>query len=181
MSAPTSLRAGDSVAWTETLPEYPPTDGWVLKYRALYPTGPAVDIASTPSGDAYAVALTPAATAAFTPGRASLVSWVERADERITLGAQPLEILPDLATVAEFDGRSANERGLADARAALDKYVRSGRGHVEEYEVAGRRLRFRSLQDITDLIEYYEKQVAADRALAAMAAGVSAGRVQVKF
>lgn len=181
MTAPDSLRAGDHATWSESLPDYLPSDGWALHYRILSPSGAPVDIAAVAAGDDWSVTLTAAQTAAYTPGRATLVSWVARTDERVTLGQKSLEILPDLAVTAEFDGRTANERGLAEARAALARYVESGRGHLEEYEVAGRRLKFRSLQEIQDLILHYEKQVAADNALRAMADGHAPGRVQVRF
>lgn len=181
MPAPTSLRAGDSAAWSESLPDYLPSDGWALKYRILWPIGAPVDIAATPAGDDYSVALLPTDTAQYLPGRATLAAWVERTGERKTLGSQPLEILPDLALAAVHDGRSLAERGLAEAQAALLKYTESGRGHVEEYEVAGRRLKFRTIAEIRELIDYYAAQVAADRALFAALSGQSPGRVVTRF
>lgn len=180
MPAPTSLRAGDSAAWTESLPDYPASDGWTLKYRILWRAGAPVDFSASASGDDYAVSLAAADSAAWTPGPATLVRWLEQGADRVTIGRQPIEILPDLTVATEFDGRTTSERGLDDARAALAAYTASGRGHVEEYEVAGRRLRFRAVQDIKDLITHYEAEVAKERALRAAVAGVAAGRVCIR-
>jgi hypothetical protein len=32
-SEPVRITAGDTVAWTKALPDYPASAGWVLKYR----------------------------------------------------------------------------------------------------------------------------------------------------
>ena len=36
---PLSTRAGDSLSWSRSLPEYSAADGWTLKYRILWTTG----------------------------------------------------------------------------------------------------------------------------------------------
>ena len=36
---PLSIRAGDSLSWSRSLPEYSAADGWTLKYRILWTTG----------------------------------------------------------------------------------------------------------------------------------------------
>jgi hypothetical protein len=180
---PTVIRAGDSVAWTRELPEYSAADGWALKYRLLYAVGTAVAIASTGVGTTHTVELTSAQTAAYLAGTATLVGFVENAGTgaRATLESTPVTILTDLTTAANHDGRSANQIALAAARAALEKYVAAGQLHVAEYDIAGRRMKFRSSTEITDLIEHYEREVFKERAIAAAVNGVSAGRVQVRF
>lgn len=181
MTAPTSFRAGDSVSWTEDLPAYPASGGWALKYRLLWAAGAAVTINASASGDAHAVDLTATATASWAAGAATLVSWVEKATERVTLDQQAVTILPDLTSAATFDGRSAAVKGLADAKAALADYVAGGKLHVAEYDIAGRRMKFRTAQEITDLIAHYEREVASERALAALLSGGAPGRVNVRF
>lgn len=181
MTAPTTLRAGDSATWTETLTAYPASDGWTHKSKILWPVGTGVTLTAVGSGDDHTYTVAAGVTAAWRDGTATLLSWVERSGERVTLGATALTILPDLANLAAVDGRSAAAKALADAKAALAAYVAGGKGHVEEYEIAGRRIRFRGITEIRDLIKHYEIEVAGERALQALLQGGSPGRVLTRF
>lgn len=182
MSEPTTLRAGDSATWTrEDLSDTPASDGWALKYRLLWPTGAAVDLTATATGDSYSVSLTADATRDWPAGSATLVAYVERAGERITLGQQPLTVLPDLTAAATFDGRSQARIALDHARAALSAYLAAGKAHVAEYEIAGRRMKFRGSREILDLIQHYEREVAKENAATALLTGGSPGRVLTRF
>lgn len=182
---PTSIRAGDSLAWERSLPAYPASAGWALKYRLLFPAGTAVDIASSGAGDLYSVALTAANTAGWTPGAATLIAYLERGAgpslERITLSQQSVTILPALYAAATLDNRSQAVKALADARAALAAYMANGQAHVAEYEIAGRRMKFRSANEIGFLVGYLEGEVARERAALAIQSGGIPGRVFTRF
>lgn len=181
MNAPDSFRAGDSVSWTESLPAYPASAGWALKYRLLWATGAAVAIAASANGDDHAVSLAASTTADFIAGSATLLAWVEKGAERVTLAQKPVTVLPNLAAATTYDGRSQAVKALADAKAALAAYMEKGQLHVAEYDVAGRRMKFRAATEIQDLITYYEGEVARERAAAALLAGGSPGRVLTRF
>ena len=178
-TAPTTLRAGDSASWTETLPSFPATDGWALHYRIVWRASgvPPVDIATTASVDSYTAALTSAATAAYPVGPATLVRWVTRADDRITLSMHALDITPDLTSAASVDNRSGNQKALDDARAALASHIASGQAKVASYTINNRAMQFRSLADLTQLVQHYEREVAKENALTAALNGIAAGRV----
>lgn len=182
---PTTLRAGDTVSWTRELPDYSAANSWALKYRLLWATGTAVIIASTAVATLHTIALTSANTAAWAAGSATLVAYVEKGAgaslERVTLESTPITIQPDLTAAATHDGRSANQIALANARAALASYMLKGQAHVAEYDIAGRRMKFRASSEITDLIQFYERQVSTENALQAAVNGVAAGRIQVRF
>lgn len=179
METPTTFRAGDSVGWTQHLAAYLPADGWSLKYRLLWPaTGTAVDITATVDGENHAVSLLAADTASWVAGPATLVSFVERAGDRITLAAQAVTILPDLSAATMHDGRSRNEKALEDAEAALAAHVASGQTVVAEYEVAGRKMKFRTVLELENLIAFYRRAVAKERAALALLTGGSVpGRI----
>lgn len=181
MNRPTTFRAGDSVAWTETLADYPPSAGWIFRYRLLFPAGAVKLITSTALGESFIVSQTAVQTADWTPGKATLVSIVENGPQSITLAADLVTILPDLKVATTFDGRTANEKALAYAEAALAAYVAAGQMHVEGYEIAGRVMKFRTLQDIKDLIDHYKFLVSCDNALKNLYAGGSPpGRVHYR-
>jgi len=182
---PTVIRAGDSVAWTRDLPEYSAADGWALKYRLLYASGAAVDVTSTAVATLHTVSLTAANTAAYVAGKATLVGYVEKGAgaslERATLESTPITILANMVTSATFDGRSENQIALANAKTALAAYMSKGQIHVAEYDIAGRRMKFRAASEITDLIAHYEREVFKEIAAQAAMKGVSAGRVVVRM
>lgn len=163
---PTELRAGDSIAWERELEDYSAADGWTLKYKLLWATGTAVAFSATGVGTLHSVSLTSADTDGYTAGAATLVGYVEKGSgaslERVTLGTTLVTILPDLTAAATHDGRSDNYIALLAARAALKSYMDKGQLHVAEYDIAGRRMKFRAASEIVDLIRYYEAEVAKE-------------------
>lgn len=182
MSEPTTLQAGDTIAWSTTIEGATPADGWTLNYRILWPSGrEPVEITAAADGDGYRVDVAASASADWPAAMATLVSWVAKGAERRTIARRPLQILPDLASAAAFDSRSANAQALAAAEAALAAYVMGGKAHVAEYEIDGKRMRFRSTAEITDLIAYYRARVAKENAGAVLLAGGTPGRVNVRM
>lgn len=177
MSEPTLLRAGDSVSWTVSHPAHPASEGWALEYKILFPSGVAPAFTATGAGEEYSVALGYTNTASWAPGNATLVGRLQKGGERITVLQQEIVIEPDLIAATVFDGRSWARRALDDARAALVAYSANGQAHVEQYDIAGRAMKFRTAADITSLIGYLEGEVAKERAAQAIQAGGSPGRV----
>lgn len=178
MNEPTTFRAGDSASWSESLPDYPASAGWSLKYRLIWPSGTGINLTAAPAGDDYAVNLTSADTAGWTAGKATLVSWVEKVTDRVTLEQKAVTILPDLTLAVTHDGRSANKQALDAAESALAEYLKGGQATVAEYEVAGRRMKFRDADQIIALINHYKPLVARENAaLALLQGGGMPGRV----
>lgn len=166
---PLSIRAGDSLSWSRSLPEFSAADGWTLKYRLLWPSGSSpASFSAVGAGTQHTVTLTAATTAVWPAGRATLFGFVERtvdgpATERVSLGTQSVLIAENLAAASAFDGRSANAKALDDLKAALATYCTAGHGPVAEYQIGDRRMKFRSTAEITDLIAHYEREVARER------------------
>lgn len=178
MSTPDTFRAGDSISWSESIPDYLPADGWVLKYRLLWSTGNDSFVA-TASGVEHAVSLSSAATQGWPAGAATLVRYVEHATlGKITLSSGAVTILPDLTAATSHDGRTRNRRLLDDAEAALAAYLQGGRAMVAEYEIGDRKMKFRSVEEIQKLIDYYRPLVARENAaLALLEGGSIPGRI----
>lgn len=176
ITEPTTLRAGDSASWVRSVPGFPASDGWVLAYRLLTTAGK-LDIATTATGDDFAVSVAAASTAALPAGQATLVGAVTKADERITVYSAKVGILPNLAAAETYDGRSWAQRALEAARAALLSYAEEGKGHVASYSIAGRSMTFRSTDDILKLITKLESDVAKENTIGAILAGGTPGRI----
>lgn len=182
---PLQFRAGDSVAWTRELSEYPAADGWQLKYRLLYASGSAVNISAAGSGTTHSVSLSAADTAAYTAGTATLVAYVEKGAgptlERVTLESTQISILPNLVTARTFDGRSAAAIALANLRAALNSMASNQSLTVASVSLEGRSTTFRSIAELQDAINHYERQVFKETAALALMNGISAARVVVRM
>lgn len=180
MSTPNTFRAGDSASWSEYLPDFLPANGWVLKYRLLWPSS-SETISSSASGTEHAVSLSATDTASWPAGAATLVRWVENEGFKVTLSTAAITILPDLTAVTSHDGRSFNRRALDAAEAALLAYLEGGKATVAEYEIAGRKMKFRDADQITALINHYRPLVARENAaMALLQGGGVPGRVHYR-
>lgn len=178
---PAVLQAGDTIKWRRTLPGYPASEGWVLAYR-LINSAARIDITAAADGDDHAVTVLAATSAAWAAGDYTWTAFVTKAGERYTVGSGRATVRPDLAAMpAGFDARSTARKALDDLRAALAAWI-STNGHVQEYEVAGRRVRFASADDLRVRIALAEREVAREDAAARLAAGLPAGRrILVRF
>ena len=178
---PAVVTVGDTLAWTKSLADYPASAGWVLKYRLINAAGK-IDILATASGSDHAVNVAAATSASYAAGTYSYQCYVEKGLERYTVGTGQIVIKPNLAAqIAGFDARGTWAKALDDLRAALATWVANS-GHVQEYEIAGRRMRFASSEDIRKRIAIAEKEAAREAQLDKLAAGQSLGRqVYVRF
>lgn len=171
MGSPDSFRAGDSVSWTVSLPAFPASAGWAVLYRLLTPAGVASDITTTADGDDHVVTLSASDTSHWAAGTGTLVCIATKGAERKTVDSKTVTLLPDLGHVGTFDGRSRNQKALDDLEAALATYAADGKGHVAEYLVAGRTMKFRTVEEIQALIAHYRRQVVKERAALALLNG----------
>lgn len=178
---PAYLQAGDTIHWQRTLPDYPAGDGWVLAYRFINQAA-RIDVVSVADGDVHQVSISAAATGAYAAGDYTWTAFVTRGADRYTIGQGRTTIRPDLANqAAGFDARSPARRALDDLRSALLKWL-STSGHVQEYEIAGRRMRFASAGDIRARIAIAQREVANEVSAQRIAAGQTTGRrVLVRF
>lgn len=114
---PTEIRAGDSIAWTRSLQDFPASAGWVLKYAFR---GPAkVDFEADADGDDHLVSLTSELTA-IAAGEYTVQGYVVKDLDRKTVFSGRVQVLPDLAAAgADFDPRSFAAKTLAAIEAVL--------------------------------------------------------------
>lgn len=175
---PATIQAGDTVRWQRDLSDYPASDGWVLNYR-LINAAVKIDVVATAEGDSHLIVISAATCAAYAAGEYTWVATVTRAGERYTVGQGTITIKPDWAAASTgADARTPAAKALADLRSALLQWL-STSGHVSEYEIAGRRMRFASAQDIRERIAIAEREVARESTVASGQTG--ARRVLVRF
>lgn len=179
-TVPASIQAGDTITWRRELPQYPASDGWVLSYRIIN-AGNRIDVVATADADAHLVTISAATTGSYVAGQYTAVEYVTRGTDRHTLGSGTITVLQDLAAMsAGYDARGEAQRALDDLRAALRRWL-SSQGQVQEYEIAGRRMRFASAQEINSRIALAEREVLREQAASGMAGALPARRVLVRF
>lgn len=178
--------AGDTLDFLDTVDDYPATDGWTLKYvlvpRFTTPTQAVVTITATAEGSDYRVTVAAGTTAAWKAGVYTWSRFVEDASRRVSLGTGELEVLDDPeAATAGYDTRTDAQIALADLKAAMATFD-AERPMVQEYQIAGRVMRFRSTEDILLRIRYWEREVETEKRRARIAAGLApANKIFVRF
>lgn len=156
---PTILTAGESWAWTRDLPDYPASQGWVLKY-ALSNAAKRINLIGIASGDSHRLSVTAATTGTYTAGTYGLVGFVERGAERFIVARGSVDVQANFLDGANTAGemRSQARQALDAARAALKQYTDTN-GAVSEYQIAGRVVKYRSANELVQLVNYWAGEV----------------------
>ena len=176
--------AGDTLDFVTTLPDYPASGGYTLKYR-LSPrtTGSAIDITCSASGDDHRCGAAASVTALWAAGEYSWSCWVEKGAERYSGTAYPWRgectILPNPATTTTYDARSHARKVLDAIEAILEGKATAD---VAEYTIGGRSLKKMDVPDLLQWRQRYASEVAAEDIRAKLAAGLGGGRkIQVRL
>jgi hypothetical protein len=133
---PTEIIAGDTVAWTKTLGNYPAAD-WTLKYRLI---GASVDseITATEDGETFEVTI-PASTlaAVVTDTDVRMIGWVENSDEteRYTVYDDYVRVRPNVATATATNLKTHAVRTLEVIEAAIEDRLTAD---MQSYSIDGR-------------------------------------------
>lgn len=155
---PALLYTGDTWAWTKSLADYPASSGWVLKY-VFSNSDKRFDITGSASGDDHAISVSATESAKKTAGQYAWQAYVESGAERYTVGTGQTEIRIGLAAIdGPSDQRSQARTAMDAALAALAQYTAT-QGAVSEYEIDGRRMKFRSVKELRELVNYWSRQV----------------------
>ena len=113
---PSSLRAGDTLAWRKVLPDYPATE-WTLGYT-LINSSAKITITGSADGVEHVINVAAATSGAYTAGKYDYVAHVTKGAERVTVGSGRIEVLPNLAAATTYDNRS-HARKMLDAIESL--------------------------------------------------------------
>ena len=178
---PTRITAGDTVAWTKTLADYPASAGWVLKYRLINAAGK-IDITGGASGDDHAISVPASTSAGWDDGTYSVQSYVEKGAERHTVGACTIVISPNLAAQAGGLETRSSARKILDALLLAYEAAATSRAFVQEYEIAGRRMKFNDKGAWLTEINFWKHETAKEVRAERIAAGLGSGnKVLVRF
>jgi hypothetical protein len=178
---PASVVAGDTITWLIATPDFPASAGWVLGYVLINAAGK-ITLTSSADGDDHLISISAATSAAYAAGDYTWQSAATLGTARHTIARGSLKIRPNLAAeAAGFEARSTARKALDDLRSALVTWLASN-GQVQEYEIAGRRMKYASAADIQARISLVEREVAREDAAEKLAAGLNpARRILVRF
>lgn len=169
---PTVLYTGDTWAWRRTLGDYPASD-WTLKYT-LINSGGRINITAGADGDVHEVSVAAADTASYAVGDYTVAGFVEQGSERFTIYRGLVRLLAGFSTGSGgADGRSQAQIALDAAVAAYASYTAS-RGLIDTYSIGGRNMKFRSVAEIAQQINFWRNEV--NKELAAQGLLPSSGR-----
>ncbi len=160
---PAVFTAGDTLKFTRSLADYPAGEGWVLSYT-LVNSASKISFSAATYGDDYLVTVSAATTTSWAAGAYTWVSRVTNLTETFTVSNGTLTILPNLAAVGitTYDGRSDARIILDSLLAAYKAHSVAGSAHVGEYEIAGRRMKYRNAAEILQQISHWQTIVAAE-------------------
>lgn len=179
------LIAGDTLDFTVSVPDYPASDGWTLKYRltprfAAPTQAPVVLTATTnANGTDYDVQAGPSTTADWAAGSYTWARWVEKTGARQTLsesGALLVKADPS-TTVQGFDPRGHAQTVLDAIEAVIEGRATKDQ---EEYTIGSRSLKRTPLDELIKLRGRYKSEVLAER-IAAGETGLGTGKVVYRF
>lgn len=178
-STPSEIIAGDSIAWTITLDDYPASDGYVLSY-ALVKSGALISITSSASDDDHAVSISATTTAGYSAGIYDYQAYVTLDDDRYTVETGTITVKSNFATQSSgLDTRSHAKKMLDAIDSLLEgKSV----ADVSSYSIAGRSLTKYSPTELMEWRKYYAKLYLQEQRAAKRKAGKSTGSlVKVQF
>lgn len=171
---------GDTWSFPVESSDYPaPT--WTLTLylvpRFSTPAQSPIEITSTAEGSDHRFAVAATVTATYKPGQYSYITRATDGTQKFTLDATQwggeVTLLPDPAAAVQGDDhRTQAQKAIDDLKAALATYGTTN-GHVSEYEINGRRMKFRSMAEIEAQIVFWQKERANEIRADAIARGMA--------
>lgn len=172
---PSEITRGATVAWTRSLVDYPPADGWTLTYYFRGKGGVGVDVVATVDGSAYSNVMTAAQSQTLAAGRYDWQAWVEKGTgptlERHLVGSGIVAVklgFTDIDTDTNVDGRTDNEKALEVVRAVLSKKATADQ---MSYTIGNRSVQRYTLTELNTIEKRLVQLVNAERRAARIRRG----------
>lgn len=160
LNIPKSIVSGDSVTWTDSLPQYPASSwqlSWAIRGNSV------LDEIATADGDDFVTVISSVESATLSTGVHHWQAYVTQGATRTTIGNGAIEVIRDLAsTPAGYDGRSEAQVMLDAVSQAI---VAIGNGElIQSYSIKGRSLTKYSLTELIQLRDRLKGEVAREAA-----------------
>lgn len=182
-----TIIAGDTLTFTNSVADYPASDGWTLVHvlRPLSGTNDARTLTAVADGDDYETTIAAATTGTWDAGDYSVIAQVSNVGgERYTLDAVAISagrlkhnIVTILANPTEgdtYDSRSFARRALAAIEATMEGTASDA---VKRFTIRDREIWKYEAEELIRLRDYYAGLVAAEDAAARRSAGLPDSRM----
>ena len=169
---PASLIAGDTAKWLKSLADYPAIEGWSLEYQ-LINKNHKITIAATAQGSDFLINVAASVTAAWQADEYAYRAQVSKAGEVYTVSSGTIIIKPSF-NVNNLDTHTP-ARKIYETLLAAYQTASVERAFVQEYEIAGRRMKFMNMTDWIKAIEYWKAQVVLEARTEKLTNGLSGG------
>ncbi len=184
---PTTITAGDTIAWTKTLADYP-ADAFALHY-VLQPVagGTPISINATADGTDYDVEVSAATSAGYAAGDYRWIAYVTdlaTSLQRHTITTGKLTIAPDpLAYSATTDLRSHARKTLDAIEAVLEgRATQTQAEYSVSYGGSARSVKNIPIAELLQLRSYYAQEARREEQAEKLAAGMGGGnRILTRF
>jgi|14BtaG_2_1085337.scaffolds.fasta_scaffold01631_3 hypothetical protein len=158
---PTEIRAGDILQWKRTdLHQDYPNDQYTLKYTATvyHANHHDIDITASASGNDYLVSVASSTTVGYDIGEYDWQAYIIRNSdsERITIDSGHWTIVDDYDS-SNSDVRTHAQKMLTYIESFLE--TKASNGDVSSYSIGGRSLTKFGFEEITQLRNYYRREV----------------------
>ncbi len=178
---PELIVAGTTAKWSQSIPDFPASAGWTLRYYFRSTAG-GFDITAAANGDDYLINEPPSSTGNYTAGTFSWVKRVSNADssESYELGSGTTVVRADFAQQSQgFDARTFAAKALDSIESAIA--TSAGRDEFS-IDIDGRIIVYRSLSELMKARTLFTAEVEQQRAAEQIAKGWASGnRVLTRF
>lgn len=161
---PQILVAGDTWAWTKTLSDYPPAEGWTLGYAIRGQSVLAnTDVVVVTSGAGYSITVAKAKTAPLIAGAYKWQSFVDgsgaHAGEHYTVEEGVFTVEPNLSAVVDNSAVTHVERMIARIDAEIEARLSGNGGAHESYSINGRSIAKIQMKELMNMGGIYRARL----------------------
>lgn len=165
---PGTIRAGDSLRFSAdteiAYPDYTYDAGWSLTCVLVGPQSMTLESAGSP----FEFDVSAAVTNTLMPGTYTYAYVAVFREQRYTLATGQIEVLPNVAELQTYDGRSFNRRMLEALRSVLENKASDDAITIS---IAGRSITKMTFAELTTEHDRFARRVKAEDELAAKEAG----------
>jgi hypothetical protein len=160
LNIPKSIVSGDTISWTDQLPQYPASLwqlSWAIRGNSV------LDAIATADGNDFVTEISANSSASLVSGVHHWQAYVTQGTDRTTIGNGAIEVIQDLATATTgYDGRTEAQKLLAAVETALNAIAKGEM--VQSYSIKGRSLSKYSLTELIQLRDRLKGEVARQAA-----------------
>lgn len=160
---PAQLRAGETLYFSRSLPDYPADDSpaWVIYYSIRGPNEDAIDFQSTNYGGVHLVEVAYTTTELWKAGTYYGTGIVRNGTQAFQVWQGQIEVLPNLSEQpANFDARSFAQRTLDKIRAIIES--RAGKA-VAKSRIQDNEFTFKTDKELMEAEGYWLQRVTEER------------------